>query len=130
MSNPVIHFEFQADDLDRAKKFYEKTFGWKISQMMKAEEGGMDYWGVETRQKGEPGINGGMYKRPADKKLTTYDCTIMVDDIDKAIADIKKNGGTIRSEKMEIPKVGWFAGGTDTEGNIFGIMQGTEWKPS
>ena len=52
---------------------------------------------------------------------------MQVDDIDKAIADVKANGGTLRGEKMEIPGVGWFIGGTDTEGNRFGIMQPTEW---
>lgn len=127
MANPVVHFEIQADDLGRAKAFYEQTFGWKIEQMMTKEQGGMDYWGLTTREDGTPGINGGMYQRPADNKLTTYDCTIQVPDIDKAIEDVRKNGGTIRQEKMEIPGVGWFAGGTDSEGNRFGIMQPTDW---
>jgi len=66
MTNRVIHFEVQADDLERAKKFYQNVFGWKIEQMMKSEEGGMDYWGVTTGADGTPGINGGMYKRPTD----------------------------------------------------------------
>jgi hypothetical protein len=133
--NRVVHFEVQADDVDRAKKFYEKTFGWKIEQMMKADDkGGMDYWGLTTGPKGTPGINGGLYKRPSDEKIYTYDCTITVSDIDKAIADVKKNGGQIRSEKTgkekdEIPGVGWFAGAIDTEGNKFGLMQPTDWEP-
>ncbi|HVY73900.1 MAG TPA: VOC family protein [Puia sp.] len=124
----VIHFEIQADDVDRAKSFYEKVFGWKIDQMMTAEEGGMDYWGLKTGPDGTPGINGGLYQRPADNKLYTYDCTLQVDDIDQAIEAVKKNGGKIRGDKMEIPGVGWFAGGTDTEGNRFGIMQPTDWE--
>jgi len=134
-ANRVIHFEVQADNVKRAKNFYEKTFGWKIEQMMKADDkGGMDYWGLSTGPEGTPGINGGLYERPADEKIYTYDCTIMVDDIDRAIMDVKKNGGKIRSEKTgkekdEIPGVGWFAGGIDTEGNKFGLMQATEWKP-
>ncbi len=128
MSNPVIHFEIQADDLARAKKFYENTFDWKIEQMMTKEKGGMDYWGLTTRAEGKPGINGGLYERPKDDKLTTYDCTIQVDDIDEAMKAVKKNGGSIVREKGEIPGVGWFARGRDTEGNIFGIMQPTEWK--
>jgi hypothetical protein len=124
MSNRVIHFEIQADDIERAKKFYEKTFGWKIEQMMAADDkGGMDYWGLTTGPDGKPGINGGMYKRPMDKKIMTYDCTIGVADIDKAIDLVKKNGGTITQEKMEIPDVGLFAGGLDTEGNKFGLME-------
>ncbi len=128
MANRVIHFEIQADDVERAKSFYEKAFGWEITKMMTAgESGGMDYWGLKTGPDGTPGINGGMYKRPLEKKLNTYDCTIQVESLDKAIADVKANGGTIRTEKMEIPGVGWFAGATDTEGNIFGMMEATGW---
>jgi len=128
-SNRVIHFEVQADDLNRARNFYEKTFGWEISQMMKAEEGGMDYWGLKTGADGTPGINGGLYKRQPENKLYTYDCTIQVADLDKAIEAVKKNGGQIRGDKMEIPGVGWFAGAVDAEGNRFGIMQPTGWQP-
>ena len=125
--NRVIHFELQADDIERAKTFYEKALGWNISQMMKKEDGGMDYWGLETGE--GPGINGGMYQRPAEQKLYTYDCTIMVQDIDKVVADVKANGGEITKEKSEIPHVGWFASCKDTEGNKFGLMQPTDWKP-
>lgn len=128
MSSPVVHFEIQADDIDRAKKFYQQVFGWKIEQMMTKEKGGMDYWGLTTRPDGQPGINGGMYERPKDDKLTTFDCTVQVDDIDAAVAAVKKNGGIIRREKGEIPGVGWFAAATDTEGNRFGLMQPTQWK--
>jgi uncharacterized protein len=129
-NNRVIHFELQADNVERAKDFYEKTFGWKIDQMMTEAKDGMDYWGLTTGEKDAPGINGGMYKRPAENMLHTYDCTIMVEDIDKAVEAVKKNGGVIRKEKSEIKGVGWFANGTDTEGNLFGLMQATEWKPS
>ena len=128
-SNPVVHFEMPADDNKRVKEFYEKTFGWTISQMMTKEQGGMDYWGLETGPDGVPGINGGMYQRTADHVIRTYDCTVQVDNIDVAIAAVCANGGIIRKEKMEIPGVGFFAAGTDTEGNMFGIMQPTGWKP-
>jgi predicted enzyme related to lactoylglutathione lyase len=129
-NNRVIHFEIQADDVSRAKNFYEKALGWNIEQMMKKEEGGMDYWGVTTGEAGTPGINGGLYQRPAEgEKFYVYDCTIQVANIDKAMEAVKENGGQITKEKMEIPHVGWFAGCKDTEGNRFGLMQPTEWKP-
>ena len=95
--NRVMHFEVQADDIKRAKEFYEKVFNWKIEMMMAKENGGMDYWGLTTGPAGIPGINGGMYQRT--------------------------------KEKYEIPNVGWFAMAEDTEGNCFGIMQPTSWKP-
>ncbi len=126
MNNRVIHFEIQADDVERAKKFYEKTLGWKITQMMTKEQGGMDYWGLDTGT--GPGISGGLYQRPKEGDMFyLYDCTIQVQDIDKAIADVKANGGTILREKSEMPKIGFFAGAKDTEGNRFGLMQATEW---
>ena len=128
MSSPVVHFEIQADDIKRAKQFYESVFGWTVNQMMTKEQGGMDYWGLTTRPDGKPGINGGLYERPKDNKLTTYDCTIQVENLDTAIENVKKSGGKILRDKGEIPGVGWFARGMDTEGNIFGLMQPTEWK--
>ena len=128
MANPVIHFEIQADDIARAKTFYEKTFGWKVDMMMSKEKGEMmDYWGITTRAEGERGINGGLYQRGTDK-LYTYDCTLEVADIDKAMADVKANGGTITQDKGEIPGVGWFAGARDTEGNKLGLMQPANWE--
>ncbi len=127
--NRPIHFEIQADDIERAKNFYENVLGWKITQAMKKEDGGMDYWMIEGTKEG-PGINGGMYERSsADEKFYLYDCTIDVEDIDKAIADVKANGGLITKEKTEMKGIGWFAGAKDTEGNRFGLMQPTEWKP-
>jgi len=128
MASRVVHFEIQADDVQRAKAFYETCFDWKIDMIMTKEKGGMDYWGLTTGPDGTPGINGGLYQRPADNKLTTYDCTLQVDNIDTAIEAVKANGGHVHGDKMEIPGVGWFATAYDTEGNKFGIMQPTEWK--
>ena len=122
--NRVIHFEIQADNIERATKFYEKALGWKIKQAMKKEDGGMNYWLIKTGESG-PGIDGGLYERPAksEDRFFVYDCTIAVDDIDKAIVAVKANGGEITREKMEMPKVGWFASAKDTEGNRFALMQ-------
>lgn len=131
MPNRVIHFDVQADDVGRAKDFYEKTFGWKIEKIMAADDqGGMDYWGITTGPDGTPGINGGLSMRPKemDKRLNTFSDVIAVDNLDQAMMDIKQNGGIIFQEKMEIPTVGWFAGGQDTEGNKFGLMQATGWQ--
>lgn len=128
--NRVIHFEIQADNIDRAKKFYEKVLGWKIEKYENKEKSDMmDYWLVMTGKEGTSGIDGGMYLRPADDKIYTYDCTIDVEDIDKAVEVVKANGGTITREKSELPGVGWFASAKDTEGNRFALMQAIGWQP-
>lgn len=125
----VVHFEVQADDVERAKKFYENALGWKVEQWMKKEEGGvMDYWGLITGENDEPGINGGLYQRPQDKEgqYRLYDCTISVKDLDAAVEAVKANGGAIMREKELLAGVGWFASAKDTEGNRFGLMQPLE----
>jgi predicted enzyme related to lactoylglutathione lyase len=132
MNNRPIHFEVQADDAERAKKFYEATLGWKIEKTSMPGVG-MDYWTVGTGT--GPGIDGGLYKRADNmgRKLNSFDCTILVDDMDKAIAAIKANGGTIQpwegKEKWEMQGLGWFSRAVDTEGNTFGLLQATEWQP-
>ncbi len=126
MSNPLIHFDVKADDVERAKSFYQNVFGWEITQLMTADKNGFDYWGVTTREPGTPGINGGLMKRTTES--LNYECTIQVDDIDKAIADIKSNGGTITREKSELPGVGFMASAKDSEGNPIGLMQATDWE--
>jgi predicted enzyme related to lactoylglutathione lyase len=126
-SNRVIHFEVQADDVERAITFYKEVFGWKIEMIMKeGEDGGMmDYWGITTGKDSEPGINGGMYTRTDAKKLYNYDCIVSVQDIDKAIKAVKANGGKVIMEKNNMPNVGWFASAADTEGNVINLMQST-----
>ena len=86
----------------------------------------MDYWLIMTGETGTPGINGGLYQRPVEsEKFYLYDCTVEVEDLDKAVEAIKANGGTITKEKVQLPGVGWFAAAKDTEGNKLDLMQAT-----
>jgi len=43
----VIHFEINADNPEKATRFYEKVFGWKISKW----KGPVDHWNVSTGEK-------------------------------------------------------------------------------
>ena len=58
MPNSIVHFEIPADDVQRAKKFYERALGWKISEPWKLND-----FLVETNEKGPEGINGGLMQR-------------------------------------------------------------------
>ena len=117
MANAIVHFEIPADDLERAKKFYQKAFGWKISDPWK-----MQYYLVETRAEGEPGINGGlMLRKDPGQPFMNY---LSVDSIDKSCNKVEKAGGTVILPKTEIgPGMGWIAAFKDTEGNIMGFHE-------
>ena len=114
----VVHFELHADDPERAGKFYAAAFGWEINNW--GGEGG-DYWLVTTGDENDRGIDGGILKRE-DPKATTW-VTVDVDDIDEAIGKVEAAGGSVVVPKAPVPSIGYLAYCTDTEGNVFGMMQ-------
>lgn len=115
MPRPV-HFDFPADDPERAIKFYSQVFGWKFEKW----EGPMEYWLITTGPKEEPGVNGGMGRR-GDPDMGVVN-TIDVPSVDEYVRKITAAGGKVLQPKMAIPGVGWYATCQDTEGNAFGIM--------
>lgn len=123
MSNAIVHFEIPADDVPRAKKFYEKAFGWKITDPWK-----MNYFLVETKKKGEEGINGGlMSRKEPGQPFMNY---LAVASIDASLKKVEKAGGVVAMPKTEIaPGMGWIAAFKDTEGNIMGFHQAAK-KPA
>ena len=121
VGNRVVHFEIEAKDLTRAKKFYSQALGWEMNQM--GEDMGK-YVMVITGDRNEPGgINGGMFENK-NKELNAYSCVIAVDDIESAMADVSAAGGKVLSEKPDdIPGVGLYAKCEDTEGNRFTLLK-------
>ena len=134
--NRVIHFEIHADDVERAKKFYQDVFGWEMQQMS-PEVGNyvivMTGPGPEEIAKGgvslkDWGINGGLMKRNAPKPVEglspmSFVCVVGVDNIDTYIEKARAAGGKEHMPKTPIPGVGTVAYYADTEGNLFGMIQ-------
>lgn len=132
--NRITHFEIQADDLERAAKFYTDVFGWEIK---KWENSSMDYWMIMTASMDstEPGINGGLMKRPCplpDIKIVkeqnafgtnAFTCTVQVDDYDAYAAKIIAAGGKEAMAKFNIADMAWQGYYVDTERNVFGLHQ-------
>jgi len=122
--NKVVHFEIPADDLARARKFYQDVFGWKTQDVP-----GMDYVMATTAETGdnmmmpkEPGaINGGMMKRSDMVKGPSL--AVDVENIDNAIEKVRKMGGTLLTKKMEVGQMGYMAYFKDTEGNVLSLWQ-------
>ncbi len=113
----VEHFDLYADDPERAARFYQAVFDWKIQKW----DGPMDYWMINTGPDDQPGISGGLGRRqdPSDSTINT----IGVNSVDTFTQKITDAGGQIVATKMAIPGVGWFAMCVDTEGNKFGLME-------
>jgi uncharacterized protein len=120
MPNSILHFEIPADDVARAKAFYEKTFKWKIKAFPMPP--GQEYFGVTTRKKGEAGIDGGLMKRNMPgQPFTNYIAVKWIDAMNPAI---QANGGTIVLPKQEIGQgMGWISAFKDPENNIIGLHQ-------
>ena len=128
--NSVVHFEVAADDPQRAKKFYGNVFDWTFSQM--GEEYG-NYIMAMTTDSDENGpkkrgaINGGIMPKDQTAKQTIL--TVGVTNLDNTLEKVKKSGGKVISEKIEVPNVGMYARIEDTEGNVVSLMEPTkEWQ--
>ncbi|HYE22801.1 MAG TPA: VOC family protein [Verrucomicrobiae bacterium] len=120
-----MHFEIHAEDPARAVNFYQSLFGWEFKQWGNPQQ---EYWLITTGKEGEPGINGGLFKRRGPvpevaQPVNAYVCTVETDNLDSYINKVKKMNGKIVVEKMAIPGVGWLCYCTDSEGNIFGMTQ-------
>lgn len=115
----IAHFDISADDVQRARKFYEKLFGWKIYKYPHSPD---EYYFVETTNLiGEKGLSGGIAKRMKPTQgITNY---IEVESIDDSIEQVRKLGGKIIKTKTKIPTAGYIASCIDSEGNSFGLLQ-------
>jgi len=115
----VIHFEIPSDEPEKSVDFYNKVFGWKISQWP-----GQAYWLCSTGEKTEPGIDGAILKKNGPDHTMVN--TIQVENLADAIKAVEEHGGVIVLPRMAIPKIGWLAYFKDLDQNIMGIMEADE----
>ena len=129
----IVHFEIPADDIERAKKFYNELFGWKIEKWSGTEDNSsqltspvtgqsIEYWMViTTDDKGNKALGGGMMKRQMpEHQVTNY---IGVESIDEYSSKVKELGGKVVAPKHAVPGMGYFALCIDTENNNFAIWE-------
>jgi predicted enzyme related to lactoylglutathione lyase len=117
----LSHFAINADDVDRARKFYEKIFGWKFQPW--GPPGFFQIFNPDDSLTGVRGALQGRRELVPDLRMNGYECTISVPSIDRAIRAIEANGGKIVMPKATIPTVGTLIFFQDPEGNIAGAMQ-------
>ena len=123
----VVHFEIQADDVERAKSFYAAVFGWSFEDY--GQFTGSTYWGIVDRARGPAGhqrrpaaaARPGPGRRP--RAPTRFVCTMGVGDYDETERRILAAGGQVALPKMALTGMAWQGYYLDTEGNTFGIHQ-------
>jgi uncharacterized protein len=111
------HFAINADDVPRARAFYETVFGWEFTPW-----GPPDFY--QTRDAG-PGRIGALQGRRTigGQTMPGMELTFGVDDITATVAAIEANGGTILMPPFHIEGVGRLVFFRDSEGNIAGAIQ-------
>ena len=122
--NPVVFFEVPADDMSRAKRFYEQVFGWEIDSSYAR------YFWVHTepklsgshRSRGTGQVNGALQQKDDAIQMTRV--VVQVASIDAVTERIAACGGSILLPKRSIAGTAMaYAIVRDTEGNEINLME-------
>jgi predicted enzyme related to lactoylglutathione lyase len=120
MSSDLAHFAINADDVDGARRFYEAVLGWRFQPW-----GPPGFFKIDTGGPDGPGVQGALQQRrelAPGVRITGFECTFAVDDVDAVAQAVVENGGRVLMAKTTIAGVGhlvWFA---DPDGNPAGAM--------
>ena len=112
------HFAINADDVPRAKRFYEEVLGWRFDPW-----GPPDYYQINNAGEGVLGALQGRRELKAGVRSASYEVTLGVEDLKATIAAVEANGGRILMPPYRIEGVGELIYFEDTEGNFVGAMQ-------
>ena len=121
MAANISHFAINADDVARARRFYESVFSWKFSAW-----GPPDFFQIQTGDEDDPGVRGALQRRrelAPGVRILGFECSIAVRDVDATATVVRSSGGRVIMEKTTIAGVGHLIFFEDTEGNIAGAMQ-------
>ena len=91
----IVWFEIPVDNVERAKTFYGKLFGWKIERF----PGPKPYWHIDTGGADATPDGGMMERQCPEHSFTNY---MGVPSVEKAAAKVKKLGGKICMEKTAV----------------------------
>jgi hypothetical protein len=118
MAAPIRHLALNADDVGRAKAFYESVFGWKLEPW-----GPPEYY--QARNVGA-GVLAALQHRREIKpgaRMLGFEVTLAVEDLNATQAAIEQAGGKVVTRPFYIEGVGRLVYFEDPEGNLVGAMQ-------
>lgn len=119
MSNHVAFFAIHADEVERARRFYERVFGWRFEAW-----GPPDFYLVSTGA--DASVRGALHQREEPLQGTGmrgWECSVSVTSVVEIAERIAEHGGTVITEEAEIPGVGRVIRFEDTEGNVAAAVQ-------
>ena len=118
MSATFRHFAINADDVQRAKRFYETVFDWRFDPW-----GPPDFYQVKNAGQGLFGALQGRRELVPGVRMAGYEASFGVEDLKATIAAVEASGGKIVMPPYRIEGVGELIYFEDTEGNLVGAMQ-------
>lgn len=115
MFNCLAHFAIEADDVDRARLFYQSVFGWVFEPW-----GPPGFYLIEGA-----GVHAALQGRnePLPKGRKGFECSFAVENLTQTAQTIEDAGGTLLGGAQQIPTVGQLQQFLDTEGNQAIIIQ-------
>lgn len=114
----IRHFAINADDVGRARHFYENVFGWRFDPW-----GPPDFYQVKNAGDGVLGALQARREIVPGVRMAGYEASFGVTDLKATIAAIEATGGRIVMPPYRIEGVGELIYFEDTEGNLVGAMQ-------
>lgn len=118
MAARLRHFAINADDVQRAKGFYEKVFGWTFSPW-----GPPDFYQVKNAGEGIMGALQGRRELVDGRRTNAFETSFAVADIRATLKAAKDNGGRVLMQPYLIEGVGEIGYFEDSEGNVCGVAQ-------
>jgi predicted enzyme related to lactoylglutathione lyase len=117
-SNTVAHFAINADDVEQARAFYGKVFGWTF-----AAWGPPGFYQIEAKGSSVRGALQGRRELVKGHRTVGFECTFAVDSIDATERAVLAAGGKVVLARSVIVGVGTLMFFADLDGNVFGAMQ-------
>jgi predicted enzyme related to lactoylglutathione lyase len=115
---PLRHFAINADDVQRAKRFYEAVFGWTFEPWRPP-----DFYIVRNAGRTFNGALQGRRELKPGARMLGFEASIGVPDINALVAAVEAGGGATAMRPVHIETVGTVCYFEDTEGNLLGACQ-------
>ena len=117
MANPFVHVELNTTDINKAKAFYSKLFGWTL------EDVPMGPGATYTMIKPGEGTGGGMQKHPVPDAPSSWLAYVVVDDVKASTAKAKSLGAKVMQDVTAIPGMGSFSVFIDPTGAALALWE-------